>query len=347
MSLPKIRPLFYLGLAAAAALAARADEPYHLLTEIAAPGDGGWDYLSVDSAAHRLYVSHGTVAVVIDTEKDTVVGQVEDTPGIHGIAVVPKLGHGFTSNGRENKVSVFDLATLKTLSKIETGGNPDWIMYEPAQGEVYTFNGSSKSSTVINAESGKVVATIPLGGKPETAMLDPKLGRIFDNIEDTDEVVAIDIKKHEVVSRWSIAPNKAASGMAIDLEHHGLILGCGDTNTMALFDYVAGKAVASVPIGPGVDASCYDPGTKLAFCSAGGNGTVTIAHVDGPDKLTFVQTLKTDQRARTMTLDPVTHKIYVATAKFVAPAADAPAATRRRPVMVPGTFRVLVYGMGK
>jgi len=339
--------LFAAGLVAGAVLIARADEPYRLLNEIAVGGEGSWDYLSVDSAAHRLYVSHGTVAVVIDTEKDAVIGQVDDANGIHGIAVAPKLGRGFTSNGRENKASIFDLATFKTLSKVETGGNPDWIMFEPTQGEVYTFNGSGKSATVIAADSGKVVATIPLGGKPETAMEDEKLGRIYDNIEDTNEVVAIDIKTHAVVEHWPIAPNKAASGMAIDLAHHRLFLGCGDSNTMAMMDYTNGKMVASVPIGAGVDACCFDPGTQLAFSSCGGSGTVTIAHEDAPDKLTVVQTLKTDLRARTMTLDPATHKIYLATAKFIAPAADAPAATRRRPAMVPGSFRILVFGLAK
>jgi DNA-binding beta-propeller fold protein YncE len=330
----------------AGALSARADEPYRFLKEIAVGGDGGWDYLSVDSAAHRLYVSHGNVAVIIDTEKDAVIGQVEDAQGIHGIAIAPKLGRGFTSNGRENKVGVFDLATFKTLSKVDVGANPDWIMFEPTQGEVYTFIGRGKSSTVLAADSGKVVATIELGGKPETALADPSLGRIYNNIEDTNEVAAIDMKTHTVAARWSILPNKAASGMAIDLAHKRLFLGCGDTNTMAMMDYTTGKIVASVPIGAGVDACSFDPGTQLAFSSSGGSGTVTIAHEDSPDKLTVVQTLTTEARARTMTLDPVTHKIYLSSAKFVTAASGASGA-KARPAMIPGTFRVLVYGLVK
>jgi len=324
-----------------------ADGPYHFIKEIPVGGDGGWDYLTVDSAAHRLYLSHGNVVVAVDTTTDAVVGQIEDTPGVHGIAIAPKLGRGFVSNGKGNNVSVVELSTLKTLSKIDTGRNPDWIMYESGQNEVYTFNGGSNSSTVISADSGKVVATIDLGGKPETAMADPSIGRIFDNIEDKNEVVVIDTKAHTVLNHWSIMPNAAASGMAIDLAHKRLILGCGDSNTMALMDYTTGKVVSTVPIGAGVDASSFDPGTQLAFSSCGGSGTVTIAHEDSPDKLTVVQTLTTEPRARTMTLDPATHKIYLASAKYLAAAAPAGGGAKGRPSMVPGSFKVLVYGMGK
>jgi hypothetical protein len=340
------RLLCSLALASTAALSGRADDSYHFIKEITVGGEGGWDYLTIDSAAHRLYLSHGNVAVVLDTETDKIIGQIDGAQGIHGVAVAPKLGRGFTSNGRENKVSIFDLATLKTLSKVEVGANPDWIMFEPTQSEVYTFNGRGKSSTLIAADTGKVVATIALGGKPETAMADATLGRIYINIEDTNEVVAVDMKKHEVVARWPITPNEAPSGMAIDLAHQRLFLGCGDSNTMAMMDYTTGKIVASVPIGAGVDACSFDPGTQLAFSSCGASGTVTIAHEDGPNKLTVVQTLTTEARARTMTLDPATHKIYLASATFVTPAGASPSA-KARPAMIPGTFRVLVYGPGK
>ena len=322
-----------------------ADGPYHLLKEIPVGGDGGWDYLTVDSASHRLYVSHGNVVVAIDTAKDTVVGQVEDTAGVHGFAVAPKLGRGFSSNGRANSVSIVDLATLKTLSTVAVGQNPDWIMFESGRGEVYTFNGRSSDSSVIAADTGKVIATIALGGKPETAMADPSINRIFDNIEDKNEVVAIDTMSHAVVSRWSIAPNAAASGMAIDLAHKRLFLGCGDSNTMVMMDYTTGRITASVPIGEGVDATSFDPATQLAFSSSGGSGTVTIAHEDSPDKLTLVQTLTTEPRARTMTIDPATHKIYLSSAKYAA--ATPAGGARGRPQMVPGSFRVLVYGMDK
>ena len=338
-------PALFSGMSGAGAMAA--DAPYHLLKEIPVGGDGGWDYLTMDSAAHRLYLSHGNVVMVVDTVQDKVVGQIDDTPGVHGLAVAPKLNRGFSSNGRENKVNIVDLATLKTVAKVDVGQNPDWIFFEAGQGEVYTFNGRSHNSTVLAADSGKVLATIELGGKPETAMADASLGRVFDNIEDKNEVVAIDTKTHTVVNRWSIAPNAAASGMAIDLAHKRLILGCGDSNTMALLDYTSGKVTASVPIGAGVDACSFDSATQLAFSSCGGSGTVTIAHEDSPSKLTVVQTLTTERGARTMTLDPATHRIYLASAKYLAATASAAGGAKGRPQMVPGSFKVLVYGTDK
>ena len=324
----------------AVATACRADGSYHLLKEIPVGGDGGWDYLSVDSAAQRLYVSHGTKVVVIDLATNAVAGEIVNTPGVHGIAIAPDLNRGFASIGWENKAGIVDLKTLEMLSKVGTGANPDAMLYEPGRQEVYMFNGRGKSATVIDAKSGKVVATIPLGGKPEFAAADPKAGRVFNNLEDKNEVVAIDTKKHEVVNRWPIAPNEEGSGLAIDLANHRLFIGCGGSKTMAMMDSTSGKIVASVPIGDGVDANAFDPGTKLAFASCG-DGTVTIAHEDG-DKLTVVQTLKTEKGARTMALDPKTHKIYLASAKF-----DAPAEGQRRGMMVPDSFKILVYGMDK
>ncbi len=316
----------------------RAEGPYHFLKEIPVGTDGGWDYLSVDPAAHRLYVSHGTRVVVIDTAGDSVVGEITNTPGVHGLAPAPELGRGFVSCGRENKAAIVDLKTLQTLSKVETGQNPDGMLYEPGQQEAYMFNGRGQSATVIDAKSGKVVATVPLGGKPEFAQADSKAGRVYDNLEDKSEVVAIDTKTHEVVNRWPIAPGEEASGMAIDVAHHRLFLGCGN-KLMVMLDNTSGKVVASVPIGDGVDANAFDPGTELAFASCG-NGTVTIAHEDAPDKLTVVQTLETQRGSRTMTIDPSTHRIYLAAAKF-----DAPAEGQRRGRMVPGSFKILVYGM--
>jgi YVTN family beta-propeller protein len=316
---------------------------YHLVTEIPIGGDGGWDYLSVDSGARRLYVSHATKMVVIDLDRNAVVGEIADTPGVHGIALAPDLKRGFTTNGRENKSSLVDLATLKTLAKIDTGANPDGMVYEPGRQEVYVFNGRGHSATVIDAKTAKVAATIELGGKPEFATADAKAGRVYDNLEDKNEVVAIDTATHAVVNRWPIAPAEGASGMAIDPEHHRLFLGC-DNKLMAMLDSTTGKVVGTVPIGEGVDANAFDPGTQLAFASCG-DGTVTIAHEDTPDKLTVVQTLKTEPRARTMTLDPKTHRIYLASARFEAPAAGSAGEGKRpRPTMVPGSFKVLVYG---
>jgi YVTN family beta-propeller protein len=311
---------------------------YHLLKEIQVGGDGGWDYLSVDSGARRLYVSHASKIVVIDLDKNAVAGEIPDTPGVHGVAVAPDLKRGFTTNGRENKSSVVDLETLKTLSKLDTGQNPDGMVYDPGRQEVYVFNGRSANATVIDARAAKVVATVALGGKPEFATADPKAGRVYNNLEDKSEVVAIDTTKHEVVNRWPIAPGEGASGMAIDTDHHRIFLGCGN-KLMAMLDTTSGKVVATVPIGDGVDANAFDPGTQLAFASCG-DGTVTIAHEDSPDKLTVVQTLQTTRGARTMTLDPKTHRIYLGAASYIAPAAGA----KGRPQMVPGSFKVLVYG---
>ena len=320
-----------------------ADGPYHFLKEIPVGGDGGWDYLSVDEAGRRLYVSHATKVVVIDLDKEAVCGEITNTPGVHGLAVAPDLQRGFTSNGRENKVSIVDLKTLETLSKVETGQNPDGMLYEPGRQEVYMFNGRGQSATVIDAKAGKVVATVALGGRPEFAAADPKAGRVYDNLEDKSEVVAIDTKTHEVVNHWPIAPGEGASGMAIDVAHHRLLLGCSN-KLMVMMDSETGKVVASVPIGQGVDANAFDPGTQFAFSSCG-DGTVTIAHEDAPDKFAVVQTLVTERGSRTMTLDPKTHRIYLASAKYEAPTEGAPAGGRGRGRMVPGSFKILVYGM--
>lgn len=304
-----------------------ADTSYHLLKEIPVGGASSWDYSSVDESGRRLYVSHGTEVVVIDIDKDAVVGVISNTPGVHGLAPAPDLQKGYSSNGRENKASVIDLKTLQTLTKVDTGANPDGMLYEPGQKEVYMFNGRGQSATVIDAKSDKIVATVPLAGKPEFATADPKAGRVYNNLEDKSEVAVIDTKTHEVVNRWPIAPGEEASGMAIDLAHHRLFLGCGN-KLMVMMDSSNGKVAGSVPIGSGVDANAFDPGTQFAFASCG-DGTVTIAHEDSPDKLTVVQTLKTEPRARTMTIDPKTHKIYLAVGQSGAA----------------NSFKVLVYGM--
>ncbi|HXF10618.1 MAG TPA: hypothetical protein VN625_07515 [Desulfuromonadaceae bacterium] len=322
------------------AQAGRADGPYHFIKEIPIGGDGGWDYLTVDSAAKRLYVSHATKVVVVDLAGDTVIGEITNTPGVHGIAV--EANRGFVSNGRGNNVSVVDLKTFQTLSQVDTEKNPDAILFEPSQKEVYAFNGRSHSATVINPDTGKAVATIPLDGKPEFACADPAAGRIYNNLEDKNEVAVIDVKTHTVVTNWPIAPGESASGMAIDLKNHRLFLGC-DNNLMVMMDSASGKVLATVPIGAGVDANAFDPGTGLAFASCGESGTTTIAWEEG-DKLNVVQTLTTAAGARTMTLDETTHKIYLAAAGYESATNQA---AGKRPKMVPGTFKVLVYGTDK
>lgn len=316
-------------------------EPYHFVKEIPIGGEGGWDYLSIDPAAHRLYVSHATKVVVVDTEKDTIAGEIEDTPGVHGFAIAPELGRGFASNGREGKASIVDLKTLKTIAKVETGENPDAILYDTAHKEVYTFNGRGHSATVIDAKSGKAVATIPLPGKPEFAVEDPKADRIYNNIEDKNEVVVIDAKAHKVVETWPIEPGESASGLAIDREHHRLFLGC-DNKMMLMMDSTSGKVIDKVTIGEGVDANAFDPQTQFAFASC--RETTTIAHEESPNKITVVQTLKTAMGARTMALDPTTHKIYLPTAQFE-PQEQKSDGERKRPRIMAGTFKILVYGM--
>jgi len=321
-------------------LAQAQDGPYHAGKEIPIGGDGGWDYVAVDSAAHRLYVSHATHVVVIDTQANKVVGDIPDTPGVHGIAIAPDLGRVFVSNGRGNNESIVDAKTLKLVQKVDTGENPDAILYEPGRKEVYTMNGRSKSASVIDAQTGKVVATIPLEGKPEAAQADSKAGKIYVNMEDLNSVKEIDTATHKVTNTWPAAPCESASGMAFDAATHRLFLGC-DNKLMVMMDSTNGKVIYSVPIGEGVDSNWFDPATKLAFSSNGEAGTVTVAHEDSPSMLKVVQTLKTKPGALTMALDPTTHRIYLAATDYEPRAPG----SKDRPRAVVGTFRVLVYEM--
>ncbi|HTQ50497.1 MAG TPA: hypothetical protein VMJ12_07285 [Candidatus Acidoferrales bacterium] len=320
------------------AVVCRADGPYHFLKEIPIGGSGGWDYCTVDPTAQRLYVSHATEVVVIDLARDQVCGEITNTPGIHGVAIASDLGLGVTSNGRENKAGIVDLKTLQTLSKLKTAEGPDGMLYEPGRKEAWLFCGRAQAATVVDVKGQKVVATVPLGGRPEFAQADPGAGRVYDNLEDKSEVAVIDTKSHQVVARWPIAPGESASGMAIDVKNHRLFLGCHN-KLMVMMDSTDGKVIGTVPIGQGVDANAFDPGTQLAFASCG-DGTTTIAKEESPDKLVVIQTLPTQRGSRTMALDPTTHRIYLAAAKF-----EAPAEGERRPRMVPGTFKILVYGM--
>ncbi len=333
MKTNQIFRLLALGTALATPAAVRAaDGPYKLLKEIHVGGPSSCDYISVDAEGRRAYASHGTEIVVIDIDSDTVVGKIANTPRVHGFAVAHDLGRGVASNGGENKASVVDLKTLETIVKLDTEKNPDGMLYEPSQQEVYLFNGGSMSATVIDVKNAKVVTTIPLGGKPEFPTADPEAGRVYDNLEDKSAVVVIDTKTHAVVNTWPVTGGQAPSGMAIDTKNHRLFLGCGDNNVMALMDSSNGKVITTVPIGAGVDACAFDPGTQLAFASCGQAATTTIVHEDSPDKLTVVQTLKTETGAKTMTIDPKTHKIYL------------PINQRNAP---PDSFKVLVYEMQK
>jgi YVTN family beta-propeller protein len=253
------------------------------------------------------------------------------------------LNRAFVSNGRSNNVSVVDTKTLQTISHVNTGASPDAMLYESSQSEVYAFNARDNSATVFDAKSpNKVIATIALGSNPEFAVADAKAGRIYLNLEHSSEVIAIDIKTHQVVNRWPIAPGEEATGMGFDAVHHRLFLGCAN-KLMVMMDCLSGKIVGSVPIGDGVDAAAFDPATQLAFASCR-DGTVTIAHEDSPDKLTVVQTLPTAIGSRTMVLDSKTHKIYLPAAEYEAQPQQVTGATRQRPKMIAGSFKVLMFG---
>jgi YVTN family beta-propeller protein len=318
------------------------NELYQSAGEIPIGGEGGWDILTIDPTANRLYLSHTTKVVVVDLGKNSVIGEITDTPGVHAFVAVPALQRGFSSNGKEAKASVVDLRTLKTISKIDTGQSPDAIVYEPKHREVYMFNHAGNSCTVIDAQTATVSTTIQLSGKPEFATVDEAAGRIYCNIEDKSEVAVIDTLKHEVIARWALAPGEEPSGIALDPRHHRLFAGCHN-KMMVMLDTNTGKLIANVPIGAGVDGCAFDDTTQLAFASCG-DGTTTIAREEAPDKLTVLQTLKTERGARTMALDPQTHRIYLPSAQFQPPPSPSPGVSPGRPSVVPNTLKLLVYG---
>jgi YVTN family beta-propeller protein len=314
---------------------------YHLIKKTNLGGEGFWDYLSIDSAGRRLFISRGTHVMVVDADSGDVVGDIPDTQGVHGIAFAPDLGRGFTSNGRANTVTIFDLKTLKPIGSAQTGQNPDAILFDPASKRVFTFNGRSGDATAIDAATGAVVGTVALGGKPEFATADGA-GRVYVNIEDKSELVELDSRALTVANRWPLAPCEEPSGMAIDVAHARLFSGCHN-KMMAVVDARSGKVVATPPIGQGVDANRFDAGTGLAFASCG-DGTLTVVHEDSPDKYTVVENVATQRGARTMELDPKTHNVYLVTAEFGPPPAATPENPRPRPSMVPGTFTLLIFG---
>jgi YVTN family beta-propeller protein len=318
---------------------------YQFVTEIPIGGEGGWDILTIDSAASRLYLSHATKVVVVDLITNTIAGEIADTPGVHAFVAVPEVQRGFSSNGKESKSSVVDLTTLKTTLKIDTGQNPDAVVYEPRHGEVYVFNHTGNSVTVINSKAATVSATIPLGGNPEFAAVDETAGRVYCNIEDKNEVAVIDADKHQVVAHWSVAPGEGPSGIALDAPRHRLFSGCHN-KMMVMLDTETGKVVDTVPIGAGVDGCAFDDASQLAFASCG-DGTTTIAREVVPTKLTVIQTLKTERGARTMALDPKTHRIYLPSAKFEPAPSPSPGASPARPRIVPNTLKLLVYALGE
>jgi YVTN family beta-propeller protein len=337
-----VKALLGFGFAVAWLCEPAAEGAYKFLNEIRIGGEGSWDYVSIDAPARRLYLAHATKVIVVDLTKSEVIGEVGDTPGVHGLIVAPDLERGCSTNGKVSKVSVIDLKTFRTISKIETGANPDALVYQPRRDEVYVFNHTGNSATVINAKTASVVSTIALGGSPEFATVDSAAGRVYCNIEDKSEVAVIDAAKREVVGRWPLAPGTEPTGMALDATHHRLFVGCHN-KLMVMLDTETGKVVATVPIGAGVDGCAFDDGTQLAFASCG-DGTTTIVKEETPQKLTVIQTLKTERGARTIALDPQTHRIYLPTAQFRPTPSPAPGASPGRPMIVPNTLKLLVYG---
>jgi YVTN family beta-propeller protein len=285
---------------------------YSVTKKIPMPGQGSFDYLTVDESGRRLYVSHGTQVEVLDVDSGTVVGSIPNTLGVHGIAIAAEFGRGFVSDGQSSTVTIFDLKSLKPISDVPTGKKPDAIIYDPATKRVFAFNGGSDSATAIDAATGKVAGTVDLKGGPEFAAADGQ-GFVYNNLEEENLVVKIDATKLTVEQRWPTAPCASPSSMAIDRTNHRLFLGCR-SKVMAVMNADTGQIITTLPIGDHVDATAFDPETKLIF-NSNGEGSVTVIHQDGADKYSAVETVKTLPRAKTMALDPKTHQLFLSTAE--------------------------------
>jgi YVTN family beta-propeller protein len=312
--------------------AAAAGADYKVVKTWKLGGDGGWDYLTADGDGHRLFISRATRVMVIDTDSGKQVGEIPETTGVHGIALAPEIGRGFTSNGREDTVSVFDLKSLAVEKKVKVGSGPDAILYDPFSKRVFTFNAKSHDTTAVDASKGEVVGKVDLGGKPEFAASDEK-GTVFVNIEDTSELVAFDPQKLTVKSRWKLADCEEPTGLTMDRKNRRLFAGCGGNKKMAVVDADTGKIVASPAIGEGCDATGFDADRGLAFASAG-DGTITVIREDSPDKFSVAQTVTTQKGARTMAVDAKTHQLFTVTANVTG--------TRQDRKIEPDSFVVLV-----
>jgi DNA-binding beta-propeller fold protein YncE len=331
--------------AAARAEAARAKAQtgasgYHLKAKYKLGGEGGWDYLAFDQHMDRLFISRGTHVIVVNPKTGKVLGDIPGLTRSHGIALAPQFNKGYASDGNPGSVTVFNYKTLKVLAHLKTAPDCDGIIYDPATKRVFTMNGDSGSSTAIDAATATVVGTFPLGGKPEFAAADGK-GHVFANLEDKSEMVKIDAKNLKVDETWSLAPCHSPSGLAIDTKNERLFAGCHN-GLMAFVDGDSGKVLGTVPIGQGVDANRFDPGTDYAFASCG-DGTITVAHEDSPDKLTKIDMISTQRGARTMGIDLRNHEIFTVTAEFGPMPPAQPGQRFRRPPIIPGTFTLLEY----
>jgi DNA-binding beta-propeller fold protein YncE len=318
---------------------------YHFVKKALLGGDGGWDYFTVDPGTHRIFIGRGSYVMVLDRD-GKVVGKLEvgKDNEAHAVALAPDLHRAFTSNGGGSSVTIFDPDLLKVLGEAKIPDrDTDDILYEPVSKRVFTFNGGkAHDATAIDAINGAVLGNVPLDGKPETAQADGH-GHIYVNIEDKSELKEIDAATLKVMNTWPLAPCKNPSGQAIDSAHSLLVIGCRN-GLMEFWDYSKGKVAGTVPIGPGVDANRFDPQTGLAFASCGGgDGTITVAHVDSVDRFSVVQTLTTMKGARTMALDSGDHKIYTVSAEFGPPPAPTPQTPHPWPTIKPGTFTLMVF----
>ena len=314
---------------------------YHVLRHIPLGGDGGWDYLTFDTVGHRLFITRGTHVMVVDAESGKVAGDIPNTPGVHGVALVQDLGRGFVSNGKDASVTEFDLKDLHEVARIKVGERPDAIVYEPFSKRVFTFNAGTENTTAIDAATGKVAGSIPLGGKPEFSASDGK-GRMYVNIEDKSEIVEFDPVALKETHRWKLEGCEEPSGLAMDTENRRLFAGCGNKK-MAIINADTGKIVTMMPIGDGVDANAFDPETKLAF-SSNGEGNLTVVKMESADKFSVRETAPTAKSARTMALDTTTHKVYVVAAKFGPAPAPTPDNAHPRPSVLPGSFELIELG---
>ncbi len=314
---------------------------YQVANKYKIGGEGGWDYLVADPEMNRLFMSRGTHVMVMNSQTGAALGDIPNTLGVHGIALAPALNRGFTSNGRDSTVTVFDYKTLQVLDRIHINGrNPDAIIYEPVTRRIFTFNGGSADATAIDAATGKELGNIPLGGKPEAANFD-LMGNVFVNIEDKSEVVSFNAATLKLNSHWAVANCEDPTGQGIDRTNKVLFLACGNKQ-MAVVSYADGHLVSSVPIGEGTDGAAFDPATRLAFSTNGGDGTVTVIHQDSPTVYSVVQTVPSQAGARTIALDERTHRVYTVSADFGTPPAPTPERPRPRAPMIPGTFTVIV-----
>jgi len=333
--------LVFACLLAPGAFAAPQAGSYHVIRRIPVGGEGGWEYLRVDPDTHRIYISRGNHMMVVDENSGKVIGDLPDTKGIHGVALATDLGKGFTSNGGDQSVTVFDLKTIKPIAVIKvTGENPDSIIYDPQSKRVFTLNGRSSNATAIDATTNKVVGTVNLNGKPEEPALDGR-GNMFVNLEDKSSILEFDVKTLAVKGTWPLAPCEGPSALAYDSAHHRLFAACD--KILAVVNADTGKVVASPPIGGDPDGDGFDPGTGMVFASCR-EGLVSVLHEDSPDKYSAVGNITTQFGTRTMTLDPKTHHVFTVTADFKAAPPPTPENPRPRPQPIDGSFVILELG---